>query len=335
VLPFLRATALAVILGTGLLTIPASRPQPALALGPLPTCRLDDILTSPRDYDSWSVTLVDWILDVGPEYVPPDLVSVSAAGVTGGGQIRKVAFDDLKAMAQAARAHRTPLGNVSAYRSYPEQKVLFDDYARDYGYRKAITFSARPGHSEHQLGLTIDFAPAGASDFVSEEFGAGKWLSSNAWKYGWLMSYPKGKKPVTCYRYEPWHYRYVGRDLAKQIHDSGLTIREYLWSHDTTAEVPAGTPSASGSPTGSPGDSAVPSGPPASTADAPPSPGDGESAGAPGAPVGGVSPSPGAVEPAGAGTAVNVPTAIVGAVLLVGLVAAIGAIGLRRRPRNR
>jgi D-alanyl-D-alanine carboxypeptidase len=56
-------------------------------------------------------------------------------------------------------------------------------------------------------------------------------MKNNAWKYGFMMSYPKGKSSITCYTYEPWHYRYVGRALARHIHDSGLTIREYLWRH--------------------------------------------------------------------------------------------------------
>ena len=243
-----RPLVAALALGAAVLAAPAAAPGPALGVGPLPACRLDDVLTAPRDYDSWSTTLVDWILTVGPDYKPPDLVSISRAGVTGGGLIRELALDDLKAMADAARAHGTPLGNVSSYRSYNQQRVLFNSYVNGYGYNRAITFSARPGHSEHQLGLTIDFAPGGQSVFVNEETGAGAWLSKNAWKYGWLMSYPKGKKPVTCYRYEPWHYRYVGRDLAAKIHASGLTTREYLWANFTTAKVPPASPGASGPP---------------------------------------------------------------------------------------
>jgi D-alanyl-D-alanine carboxypeptidase len=241
----LRALPAALVLGTTLLAVPAAAPSPTLGLGPLPECRLDDILTIPRGYDDWSHTLVDWILSVGPDYKPPDLVSISGAGVTGGGRIRDVAFDDLEAMAEAARAHGTALGNVSSYRSYNTQKALFNSYAKGYGYDRAVTFSARPGHSEHQLGLAIDFAAAGTSSFVSETSPAGRWLAKNAWKFGWLMSYPKGKQDLTCYSYEPWHYRYFGRDLAADIHDSGLTTREYLWSHYTTVDPRTGNPAAS------------------------------------------------------------------------------------------
>ncbi|HET9851914.1 MAG TPA: M15 family metallopeptidase [Candidatus Limnocylindrales bacterium] len=232
----LRALLTAVILGAGLLAVPASDPPVANGVGPLPDCRLDDILTEPRGYDDWATTQVDWILGVGKDYKPPDRVSIFNAGVTGGGQVRRVAFDDLKAMATAARKAGVPLGSVSAYRSYRQQVELFGQYVDDYGFKKAVTFSARPGHSEHQLGLVIDFAAAGKSSFVNESTPTGRWLAKNAWKYGWLMSYPDGKEKVVCYSYEPWHYRYVGRDLAEKIHDSGLTIREYLWTNYTQVD---------------------------------------------------------------------------------------------------
>ena len=271
-LPSFRALAVAVLVGACLIAGPIASPPPAAGVGPLPTCRFDDILTVPRDYDSWSTTLVDWILSVGRDYEPPDLVSISDARVTGGGQVRRVAFDDLAAMAKAARKDGAPLGNVSAYRSYRQQVALFNSYVDGYGFKKATTFSARPGHSEHQLGLTIDFADAGSSTFVSETVGAGKWLSDNAWKYGWLMSYPKGKKRLTCYRYEPWHYRYVGRDMAKAIHDSGLTIREYLWANYTLVDPTTGEPLPSGSARPSLGPSESPIAIPSASAPASTSP---------------------------------------------------------------
>jgi len=317
-----RSLAASFALGAALLIIPAGAPPPALGVGPLPACRLDDILTVPRDYDDWSITLVDWILSVGPEYKPPDLVYLSEAGVGGGGQVRRVALEDLTAMATAARKDGTPLGNVSAYRSYRQQKVLFEDYAAGSGFKKAITFSARPGHSEHQLGLTIDFADAGSSEFVSETSGAGAWLSKNAWQYGWLMSYPKGKKRLTCYRYEPWHYRYVGRDLAKAIHDSGLTIREYLWANYTLVDPTTGQPPPSGSPVPS-GGPAPPSGGPTATPDASPSPTAAPALPSPAA-------SPPATGPSGNGGGINLDLLILGATLALALIGALGALGRRR-----
>ena len=327
-----RALTASLALSTALLIVPAASPSPAIGVGPLPTCRLDDILTIPRGYDDWSHTLVDWILSVGPDYKPPDLVSISRARVTGGGLIREVAFDDLVAMADAARAHGTPLGNVSSYRSYKTQKALFNSYAKDYGYNRAINFSARPGHSEHQLGLTIDFAAAGTSSFVSETSPTGSWLAKNAWRYGWLMSYPKGKQPVTCYSYEPWHYRYFGRDLAAKIHDSGLTTREYLWSHYTTVDPKTGKPVSTGSPAPSgsspasqppkvtPPASETPAAAPTTTASAP------EATGAPTSPP---------ATRASTWFGLDPPVVLAVVALVLALVGAVAARGLSRRPGRR
>src|SRR3989337_2079019 len=95
-----------------------SQGLPVDAVGPLPECRLADILTVPRDYDNWSITLVDWLLSVGEDYVPPDLVPVSDAGITGPGLIRAVGIADLAAMTEAAAAAGTPIAVNSPYRSY-------------------------------------------------------------------------------------------------------------------------------------------------------------------------------------------------------------------------
>ncbi len=239
-------------------------------MGPLPACRYDDILTEPRAYDDWSITLVDTILRVSSTYAPPDLESVADAGISGSGEIREVAIADLRAMAAAAKAAGNPIGVQSAYRSYTTQEATFQYWVNLSGYDSALLYSARPGHSEHQLGLAIDFkSAAGGAPWSGSDWGlspAGKWMRTHAWEYGWVESYPKGKEAVTCYAYEAWHYRYVGRDLAADIHASGLTPREYLWAHFTTAVVPG--PAVSAKPSASP----VPSPSPSPVATATPSP---------------------------------------------------------------
>lgn len=121
----LRALVAAIFLGAGLMAVPAAAPSPAAGVGPLPACRLDDILTVPRGYDDYSITLVDWILTLGKDYVPPDLVSVREGGVAGGGYVREVAVDDLRDMARAAEQNGTPLVAWSPYRGYRQQKLLF------------------------------------------------------------------------------------------------------------------------------------------------------------------------------------------------------------------
>ncbi|HEX8024568.1 MAG TPA: M15 family metallopeptidase [Candidatus Limnocylindrales bacterium] len=246
------AAALAAVLAAAL---GAGAAAPARAMGPLPACRYDDVLTAPRRYVDWSVTLVDTILRVPSTYVPPDLVSTSEAGIAGGGQVRAVALADLTALTAAASAAGNPIAVQSAYRSYTQQKATFDHWVDVDGYKGALKVSARPGHSEHQLGLAIDFKsddggpPWEGSDWAQSP--AGAWMKANAWRYGWVLSYPKNDFTKVCYSYEPWHYRYVGRDLAALIHHSGLTTREYLWTNFTTATVPPPTSGKSPAPGGS------------------------------------------------------------------------------------
>lgn len=241
-------------------------PHQARAVGPLPECRLDDVLTAPRGYDDWSHTLVDWLLRVEEDYVPPDLVSVSEAGISGPGLIRAVAIDDLRAMTEAAAANGTPIEVNSPYRSYAEQVASFNGWVAVDGYDDAITYSMRPGHSEHQLGLTIDFQALGGPSALQGDWyttPTGRWMYDNSWQYGWVLSYPLGEggaifSQATCFHYEPWHYRYLGREVAKAVHDSGLTIREYLWTNYTQLDtnldpvLPIATPTPSPSPTPSP-----------------------------------------------------------------------------------
>ena len=328
------------VLAGALLAALFALPSSAAGVGPLPECRLDDVLTEPRGYDDWAITQVDWNLTLGRRYRPPDLVSVSSADVDGGGYIREVAIDDLRAMAAAARENGTPIKVLSPFRGYRQQVALFGGYAGWNGseftnFENAIKFSARPGHSEHQTGLTIDFGSVGDTALTSNwhETPAGGWMQRNAWKYGWLMSYPEGKKAVVCYRFEPWHYRYVGRELAATIRESGLTIREYLWANHTQvdsacmAETPPDveTPGRSRScPIAAPAPSPTVTLPPASAAPNPTAP----ATLSPGA-----TPAPSTSSPGGAGASTDLPLAGVLAVALAAV--AILAIGVWRRPSRR
>jgi len=242
-----------------------SSATPALAAaGPLPPCRYDDVLTEPEGYDDWSTTLVDPIFSVPASYVPPDLVSVSTAGISGSGQVRALVIPDLAAMTKAAKAAGNPIAVQSAYRSYATQQTTFNYWVKQLGRKKALLLSARPGHSEHQLGVAIDFkSAAGGPAWSGSDWGqspAGSWLRKNSWKYGFIQSYPKGKQATTCYEYESWHFRYVGRAEAAAIHASGLTTRQYLWAHFTTASAIAASPAPSAS-TGTTGSSVPSEGP--------------------------------------------------------------------------
>jgi zinc D-Ala-D-Ala carboxypeptidase len=208
----------------------------------LPECRYTDVWTRYRTYDRWRVTFLDTMYRVGRTYDPPGLrYADTSAGVPGHRLVRDVVVADLRAMYAAAKAANARFVVQSGYRSYETQERVFAAEVERYGYAKAITQSARPGHSEHQLGTTLDFRSYGNSTPPWEyaDWGttaAGRWLAANAWRYGFVMSYPKGKMKVTCYTYEPWHYRYVGRPMAARVRQSGSTLREYLWR--TSESVP-------------------------------------------------------------------------------------------------
>jgi D-alanyl-D-alanine carboxypeptidase len=203
----------------------------------LPACGVNDEMTRYTKVKQWKKTLLDTNLRLPADYQPWDLVSVRRADIAGSGKVRSRMIRDLKALAAAARKAGKPLAVRSAWRSYDYQQALFDSYVRTYGRAQALKFSARPGHSEHQLGTTVDFT-VGPGVPLSTKFGdtpSGKWLRRNGPKYGFIMSYPKGKKAASCYGYEPWHWRYFGRKLARQIHESGQVPRRYLYENFETA----------------------------------------------------------------------------------------------------
>lgn len=209
---------------------PAS-PQAKTAAPALPACRYRDQLTRYHEVRHWRKTLLDTNLRVTRSYEPWDLVSVSRAGIRGSGMVRQRVIADLAAMASAAKRRGKALAARSAYRSYQTQVATFNSWVERSGYEAALRFSARPGHSEHQLGTTIDFTTAPGVP-LSSSFGnspAGRWLARNSWRFGFVMSYPKGKQRTSCYGYEPWHFRYVGRELARRIHASGDVPRRFLW----------------------------------------------------------------------------------------------------------
>lgn len=133
------------------------------------------------------------------------------------------AFNQMK---EAAKADGVNIYIISGYRSYSYQKALYDGYVKTYGKALTDTFSARPGNSEHQSGLAADL------NKIDDNFGntkEGKWLDENASKYGFILRYPKGKQNITGYKYEPWHFRYIG-EKASGLYQNGewTTLEEYL-----------------------------------------------------------------------------------------------------------
>lgn len=221
---------------------------------PLPACGLGEVMTPLPEPSDWALTLVDTTYAVGSGYAPDDIVSTSEAGMTSYQYVRSVMIGDLREMAAAASAAGAPLGIDSSYRDYSTQVWTFQYWVNMLGYDYAIQSSARPGHSEHQLGLAIDFKSSGGPDpwtyyDFSKQTAAGAWLAAHAWKFGFIMSYPLGSIRKTCYGYEPWHYRYVGVAEAAEIRASGLTLREWLWRHQPNPEPMSPLPSQSPWPT--------------------------------------------------------------------------------------
>jgi D-alanyl-D-alanine carboxypeptidase len=208
-------------------------PTPPPAEGGLPACAYTDILTLHYGYGEWPISLLDTIYHLPAEYAPGDLVDSSTASMNGGYLVRAVIAADLSVMAADARAAGTPIALASGYRSYAQQQSTFDYWVSVGGYKQALRTSARAGHSEHQLGTAIDVTSEGGAppweyaDWATTP--AGAWMAANAWRYGFVMSYPAGAYDASCYDYEPWHYRYVGRDLAAQIATSGRVPRQVLW----------------------------------------------------------------------------------------------------------
>jgi len=222
------------ILGTPTPTASTGGPSPDAR--PLANCRKGEDTALLTSYDDWPETLVDTHFALPSDYEPDDLHPVSNAGFAGDFEVRKVVLKDLERLRKAAEEGGNPLGIVAAYRSYAAQQDLYDERVKLYGRHATQARTARPGHSEHQLGVVIDFRSEDADDVDQdwEQTPAGAWMAEHAAEYGFVMSYPRKAEDITCYDYEPWHFRYFGPKRAAQINASDETVREYLWSEQPT-----------------------------------------------------------------------------------------------------
>jgi D-alanyl-D-alanine carboxypeptidase len=199
---------------------PAPTKVPKPSNTPPPCSFAEDLQTKHQALTDWASTLLDTTYGITAAYAPPDLVPVSQADVGGSGMVRSFLIEDLRALGNAADGVGLKVIVASAYRSYADQNTVFNDIKAAYGLNYAQKAAALPGHSEHQLGTTIDFN------------GGEAWLQATAWQYGFVESYPAVVSPaLTCYQPEAWHYRYFGRQTAAAIHASGLTPREWLWAY--------------------------------------------------------------------------------------------------------
>ena len=176
---------------------------------------LQAVLQSENDFSSEDLSpfyLIDKKHTVSIDYVPKNLIPLKKNELfdidKNNLSLRPEAYEALKKLAEAALKDGVKLTVSSTYRSYEYQKNLFDYWVSVDGLEEAERESARPGTSQHQLGLALDFAPV---DDAFDKTPAGKWVYENASKYGWSLSFPQGYEHVTGYRWECWHFRYIGK----------------------------------------------------------------------------------------------------------------------------
>lgn len=162
-------------------------------------------------------------------YEPKDLVAVdNKYGLNRYNQeLRKETYEAFIKMYDAAKKDNVSMYITSAYRGYDYQVSVYNGYLRKDSQEKVDTYSSRPGHSDHQTGNAVDILSNKYDFDTFESSDAFKWLNANAYKYGFILRFPKGKEDITGYMYESWHYRYVGEEVAKYIKNNNLTYEEY------------------------------------------------------------------------------------------------------------
>ena len=183
-----------------------------------------EIINNPDDLEA----ICNKFYALPEDFSPSNLKSVPEGYFVADGKeyiLDQDALDAFVKMSDEAKKSDLSLKIISAYRSFSYQSKLYDKYKAANGQSTADRFSARPRHSEHETGLAIDINDVSQAFENTKEF---TWLQDNAHKYGFILRYPKGKEDVTGYMYEPWHYRYLGVDLATKVKESGLTYDAYF-----------------------------------------------------------------------------------------------------------
>ena len=175
--------------------------------------------------------IADYDHPIDDSYIPSDLVN---AGVNckEGSEIRACMKDDLINMFDAASKDGIELYLVSGYRSYGEQQKLYAYYVKEYGEEVAHAMDAYPGVSEHMLGLSVDLGNADHKYELEDAFAnteAYRWLMEYAKEYGFILRYPENSEAVNGIAYSPWSFRYVGKEMAIKIMESGKTMEEYFY----------------------------------------------------------------------------------------------------------
>lgn len=182
----------------------------------------------------------DWqLLLVNPWNEMPEDYAVTLKTLPDGMKVDERIYEDLNAMLQACRDAGLRPKICSAYRTMSKQTYLYNNkiarlqkagYGKAAAQKEAGRWVARPGTSEHQLGLALDIVSSSYQALTKkqEKTAEQKWLMEHCWEYGFILRYPNEKSEITGIGYEPWHYRYVGREVALDVRDSGLCFEEYL-----------------------------------------------------------------------------------------------------------
>ena len=180
------------------------------------------------DQSKDNLLLVNKFYKLSSSYNSDNMVNINNTYCYGENQkLTKEAYDAFIDMFESAKKENLTLIINSSFRSYDEQKEVYDYYEDSKGEEYANKYAAKPGHSEHQTGMAIDIQTYGSTANTFEEFDEFKWLQENAYKYGFILRYPKDKEYITGYEYESWHYRYVGKEAAKYIYENNITFDEY------------------------------------------------------------------------------------------------------------
>ena len=188
------------------------------------------------DINKGILILTNKYLKLDKDYIPNDLEKIDNKYFINGNKnanlLRKEAKEAFEELSKASIENNTPVYGQSGYRSYKKQELLYMNSIKEIGKDKTDLETARPGHSEHQTGLTIDVSSTKSGNMLDfEQTNSYLWMKDNSYKYGFILRYPKGKEKIQGFIYESWHYRYVGKDISKDMHDnySNLTFDEYYY----------------------------------------------------------------------------------------------------------
>lgn len=165
------------------------------------------------------------------DYVPENLKSLSSTYALSNMKMVEEAANAFESLSKDASKENYKIIAMSTYRSYEYQIDLYNKYVKSDGKDAADTYSGRPGNSEHQTGLAVDVYNQTETYTNFEKTEEYDWMQENAYKYGFILRFPKDKENETGYEFESWHYRYVGKDIAKYIHKHNITLEEYIATH--------------------------------------------------------------------------------------------------------